>query len=101
MPQSFKISNVSSILELQRHTNKNMKADDRIIFRLPSSLKSEFTQKIDRLGKKQAETLIEMVQKFVEEPDEPSEVQVLKQQMSAMQEEISKIKEQQKEYVGK
>jgi gas vesicle protein len=78
-----------------------MKADDRIIFRLPSSLKSEFTRKIDRLGKKQAEALIEMVQKFVEESDEPSEIQLIKQQLNALQEEMSKIKEQQKEYVGK
>lgn len=77
------------------------KADDRIIFRLPSSLKAEFTQKIDRLGRKQAEVLTEMVQAFINKPDEPSEIQQIKQQLNTLQEEVLKLKDQQKEYVGK
>ncbi len=78
-----------------------MKADDRIIFRLSSSLKAAFIEKVEKLGKKQAEVLIELLQEFVEKPDASSELELVKHRLLELESEVSKLKDQQEEYVGK
>lgn len=47
-----------------------MKADERLIFRLPAAKKAEFMAKVEKEGKKPSEVLNELVEKYLAEPEQ-------------------------------
>ncbi|AFY59015.1 hypothetical protein Riv7116_6695 [Rivularia sp. PCC 7116] len=63
-----------------------MKADDRLIFRLPSSRKTEFINKVEKEGRKAAEVLNELVERYLNEPDQRIEVEELNSRLKKVEE---------------
>ncbi|MBD2770696.1 hypothetical protein [Iningainema tapete] len=62
-----------------------MKADERIIFRISSSQKEAFMEKVNLEGKKPSEVLIGLVRKYLEEPTETSEMEQIKQRLENLE----------------
>ncbi len=63
-----------------------MKADDRLIFRLPTSRKTEFINKVEKEGRKTSEVLNELVEKYLNEPDQRIGVEELSSRLKKIEE---------------
>ena len=83
-----KIPKIRSILKVQCHTFEKMKADGRLIFRLAEAKKTAFTNKVERQGKKVAEVLNELVDKYLEELEKPSEIEEVKLRLTKVEEQL-------------
>ncbi|MBE9212909.1 hypothetical protein IQ247_09425 [Plectonema cf. radiosum LEGE 06105] len=82
----WKVIESGSILELHCHTKTKMKADDRLIFRLPTSRKMEFINKVEKEGRKTSEVLNELVERYLSEPDQRIGVEELSSRLKKIEE---------------
>jgi hypothetical protein len=65
-----------------------MKADDRLTFRLPSTKKTEFLTKIEKQGKKPSEVLNDLLEQYLQQSEESSDLEEIKQRLNRLEERL-------------
>lgn len=63
-----------------------MKADDRLTFRLPMIKKTEFLTKVEKQGKKTSEVLNELIESYLQQSEQSSDIDEIKQRLARLEE---------------
>lgn len=64
--------------------------DERIIFRLSSNLKTAFMAKAQAENKRYTDVLIELLEQYVNQSDDSSEIEEIKLRLQKLEEEVKK-----------